>query len=116
MTKPDPYHWGMMIAALVLAGWVLVCPLVIADAGESPASWNFYVTGALGVLLSAIALTRSDDTAEYALMAVAAWLAVSPWVLDLSTTVTRQAVFYAVVLGGLAWLGRPSYKPKSAEA
>jgi len=68
------------------------------------------------MLLAVVAFTRSDDLAEYGLIAVAIWLVISPWVLDLSEQLTRQAVFYGVVIGGLAWFGRPSYKPKSSGA
>lgn len=116
LTRFDPYHHGMMLAALLLAGWILVCPWVVADVGASPAAWSFYGAGALAVLLCVVALMRSDDLAEYGVMAVAAWLVASPWVLDLSETMTRQAVVYGVFLGGLAWFGRPSYVPKGAAA
>jgi hypothetical protein len=82
----------------------------------APASWNFYIAGGLALLLGIVALVRSDDLPAYALVAVAVWLAISPWVLDLSPAVTRQAIFYGVILGGLAWFGRPSYKPTGAAA
>jgi len=114
MKKFDLYHWGMIITALILGAWVLASPLVIADASASPVSWSFRIAGTLTVLLSVVALIRSDDLPEYGLMAIAAWLIVSPWVLDLAPTVTRQSVFYGAVLAGLAWLGRPSFKPKAA--
>jgi hypothetical protein len=110
------YYRGMMIGGLVVSGWVLVCPWVIADASAAPGSWNFHIAGALALLIGIVALVRSDDLPEYGLLAVAVWLVISPWVLDLSAAVTRQAVFYGVILGGLAWFGRPSYKPKGAAA
>ena len=116
ISKPDPYHWGTMTTALLLSGWIFACPWFIDDAGVRPAALNFHLVGALAVLLSAVAIARADNLPEYGVVAVAAWLAVSPWVLNLSETVTRQAVFYAFLLAGMAWLGRPSYKPKSIEA
>jgi hypothetical protein len=116
ISKLDPYHWGPIIAALLLSGWIFACPWFIDDAGVHPAALNFHLVGALAVLLSAVAIVRADNIPEYGMVAVAAWLAVSPWVLNLSETATRQTVFYAFLLAGLAWLGRPSYKPKSIEA
>ena len=110
------YYRGMMIGGLVVSGWVLVCPWVIADASAAPGSWNFHIAGALALLIGIVALVRSDDLPGYGLLAVAVWLVISPWVLDLSAAVTRQAIFYGVILGGLAWFGRPSYKPKGAAA
>jgi sugar phosphate permease len=104
----------IIIGSLIVSGWVFVCPWVIAEASTAPASWNFYIAGALALLLGIVALMRSDDLPEYGLVAIAGWLVISPWVLDLSSTVTRHAIFYGIVLGGLAWLGRPSHKPKGA--
>jgi hypothetical protein len=116
ISKPDPYRLGSILLGLLLAGWVFVCPWVIEDAAVQPAALNFQVAGALAVILSVLAVVRSDDFPEYGLIAVSAWLAVSPWILDLSGTVTRQAVLYGVVLAILAWTGRPSFKPKSVAA
>ena len=116
ISKPDPYRLGSILLGLLLAGWVFACPWVIEDAAAQPAALNFQVTGALAVILSVLAVVRSDDFPEYGLIAVSAWLAVSPWILDLSGTVTRQAILYGVVLAILAWTGRPSFKPKSVAA
>jgi hypothetical protein len=115
ISKSEPHHWGTMTAALLLAVWIFVCPWVIDTAAVQPAALNFQLTGALAVLLCAFAIVRADDMPEYALMAVAAWLAVSPWVLNLSEMTTRQCVVYAFFLAGMAWLGRPSFKPKAVE-
>ena len=104
-----------MTFALLLAVWIFVCPWVIDDASAHPVALNFHLVGALAVLLCAAAFVRADDMPEYALMAVAAWLAVSPWVLNFSEMVTRQCVVYAFFLAGMAWLGRPSFKPKAVE-
>jgi hypothetical protein len=114
--KFDPYRMGAILIGLTLAAWVFASPFVVDDAAVQPAAWNFYVTGGLAVILSALSLVRSDDMPEYGVIAVAAWLAVSPWILDLSGTVTRQAVLYGVVLAILAWTSRPSFKPKSVTA
>jgi predicted membrane channel-forming protein YqfA (hemolysin III family) len=116
ISKPEPYRLGAILIGLILAVWVFACPWVIDDAAVQPAALNFYITGGLFVILSILALVRSDDLPEYGIMAVAAWLAASPWILDLPGTVTRQAVLYAVVLAILAWTSRPSFKPKSVAA
>jgi hypothetical protein len=104
----------IIISLIVVSGWVFVCPWVIADAGVAPASWSFYVAGALSIILGIAALVRSDDLSEYGLVAVAGWLVISPWILGLSEIVTRQDVVYGVVIGFLAWIGRPSFKTVSA--
>jgi hypothetical protein len=93
---------------------VFASPWVIDDAAVHPAALNFQLAGALAIVLCVLGLVRSDDLPEYGMIAVAAWLAVSPWVLDLSGTVTRQAVLYGVVLAIVAWTGRPSFKPKAS--
>ena len=110
------FYRGMMIGGLMVSCWIFVCPWFIAEASAAPASWSFHIAGVLAVLLGIAALVRSDDLPEYGLLAVAVWLVISPWALDLSAIVTRQAVFYGAILGGLAWFGRPSYKPKGAAA
>jgi hypothetical protein len=109
------YYRGMLITALLLSGWVFVCPWFIEDAAVSPASWSFYVAGGVGVVLASMGLVRSEDFPGYGLVAVGAWLAFSPWILGLSPAATRQAVLYGIVLAGLGWIGRPSYTPKSSE-
>jgi sugar phosphate permease len=107
----------IIISSLVaISFWVFVCPWVIADASSAPASWSFYIAGAIALVVGIVALMRTDDLPEYGLVAIAGWLVISPWMLDLSLTVTRQAIFYGVIIGGLAWLGRPSNKPKGAAA
>ena len=115
-SNTDFHHLGMTITSLVLAVWLLVSPWLISETATPPASWNFQIAGLLAVLLAIIAIIRSDDLAEYGLVVVAVWLVVSPWALDLSALVTRQAVFYGAILGGLAWFGRRSFKPGSSEA
>lgn len=116
LNRPDAYHRGAMIAALALSVWIFVSPWFFGDMIAGPIAWNFFAVGALGVTLSLLALMRSDDLAEYGLLALGAWFAVSPWVLGASQMGTRQSVFYAVILMIAAWLGRPSFKPKSASA
>lgn len=110
--KHDSFHRGALLAALVLALWVGVSPWVVSEASENPALLNFCVAGLLAIGLAAAALMRTDDWAQYVLVAVGTWLVVSPWILDLESLVTRQAVSYGVVIAGLAWVGRPSFQPK----
>jgi hypothetical protein len=107
----------MIILGLILSGWLFVCPWVVDAASLSPASsWNFHIAGAMALLLWIIALVRSDDLAEYGVVAVAVWLVVSPWVLNLTEAVSKQAIFYGVVLGFLGWIGRSSHKGASGAA
>lgn len=109
------YYRGMLVTALLLSGWVFLCPWFIEEAAVSPASLNFRIAGGLGLVLATLGLVRTDDLPGYGLVATSAWLAVSPWILDLSPAVTRQAVFYGILLAGLGWIARPSYRPKSSE-
>jgi hypothetical protein len=106
----------IIISLIVVSGWVFVSPWVVTDASTAPTSWNFNVAGALSLILGIVALMRSDDLPEYGLIAIAGWLVISPWILNLSEMVTRQSIMYGVVMGGLAWIGRPSHKPKPAAA
>jgi SPW repeat len=109
-------HRSLIGTGLLLSIWVFVSPWVVPGATGSIGLWAFQIPAAVGVLLAVVAFTRSDDLAEYGLIAVAIWLIISPWVLGLSELLTRQAVFYGVIIGGLAWFGRPSYKSKSSGA
>lgn len=104
----------IIFSLIVVSGWVLVCPWVVTDASAAPASWNFYVAGALSLILGIVAFVRSDNLPSYGLVAIAIWLAIAPWILGLSEIVTRQDVIYRVVIAGLAWFGRPSFKAGSA--
>ena len=102
-----------MIAGCVLVGiWLFISPWVVADTASPPSSWNFHIAGVLTVFLAILALMRSDDFAEYGLVAVAVWLFISPWVLDLPQLVTKQVIFYGVILGCLALFGRSSLNAK----
>jgi hypothetical protein len=104
----------IIISLIVVSAWVFVCPWVVADAGKTPASWSFHVAGLLALIFAIIALVRSDDLPEYGLVAIAGWLVISPWILGLSEIVTRQNVMYGVVIGLLAWIGRPYFKSRPA--
>jgi Zn-dependent protease with chaperone function len=107
----DSYRRVVIILGLILSGWVFVSPWVDATLSTSPASsWNFHIAGALALLLWFIALVRSDELAEYGLIAVAVWLVISPWVLNLPEAVSKQAIFYGIILGPLGWIGRSSFK------
>lgn len=101
---------------IIISGWVFACPWVVTDASTAPASWDFYVTGALALILAFAAFVRSDDLPSYGLLAVAGWLVIAPWILSLSEIVTRQHVTYGLLIAGMAWFGRRSFKPSSAAA
>jgi hypothetical protein len=109
--KMNATRWAMG-CALVLSAWIMTSPLVVP--ADSHATWNFYVAGAIGALLALVAFLRSDNVAEYGLLTLSAWLIVSPWLLNLPDLPTRQTLLYGMVIGGMAWFGRPTYKPKSS--
>jgi hypothetical protein len=109
--KMNATRWAMS-CALVLSAWIMTSPLVVP--ADTHATWNFYVAGAIGALLAMVAFLRSDNVAEYGLLALSAWLIVSPWLLNLPDLPTRQTLLYGMVIGGMAWFGRPAYKPKSS--
>jgi hypothetical protein len=104
-------RWTMG-CALVLGAWMITSPLVVP--ADSHTVWNFYVAGVIGGLLALVALLRSDNIAEYGLLALSAWLIVSPWLLDLPELPTRQTLLYGMVMASMAWFGRPAYTPKSS--
>ena len=106
----------LIISLIVVSGWIFACPWFVTDASSAPASWNFYVTGALALILGIVALVRSDDLPIYGLVAIAGWLVIAPWILVLSEIVTRQDVMYGAIIGGFAWFGRPSFNARSASS
>jgi hypothetical protein len=110
------WHRWTIITALVLSALIFVSPWLLPEADTAPASWNFHLTGAVALLLGIIALMRADDLPEYGLLAVAVWMIISPWVLNLPDLTNKQVIFFGVILGGLAWVGRPSYTPPEREA
>ena len=101
-----------MACALLLCAWMLISPFFVE--GDSHTAWDFYAAGVLGVLLAAAAMLRSDDLAENGLLAVGAWLFVSPWILDLPELPTRQAMLYGAIVAAIGWFGRPSRTMKPA--
>ena len=109
-------HRSVIGTVLLLSIWIFVSPWVVPGASGPIGLWAFHIPAAVGVLLSVVALTRSDDLAEYGLIAVGLWLMASPWILGISELLTRQVVFYGVIIACMAWLGRPSYKPRNSEA
>ena len=109
-------HRSMIGIGLLLSIWVFVSPWVVPEATGAIALWAFHVPAAVAVVSALVALTRSDDIAEYGLIGVATWLIISPWVFGMSELPTRQLVFYGVIMGGMAWFGRPSFQPKSSKA
>jgi SPW repeat len=104
-------RWAMG-CAWILSAWMLISPFVVE--ADSHTAWNFYTAGAIGALLAGAAMLRSDNLAENGLLALGAWLIVSPWIVHLPELPTRQTLLYGVILGGIAWFGRPTYAPKAS--
>jgi hypothetical protein len=86
------------VCNLVIGFWVLISPWVISETAIPQIAASMHIAGALTVLLAGYAVFRSGEIADYGLVSVGIWLIASPWVLDFDPTVTRQAIFYGVLI------------------
>ena len=96
-------HWQDPVNAAAGA-WLIVSPWVLGFSGMTAAMWTMVATG---IVLGAVALGATfvpRQWEEWTEVALAAWLAVSPWVLGFRGTETAMvnAVLVAAVILVLA--------------
>lgn len=70
------------IAAVLLFG----SPWLFGFAGETAASWNAWIAGALLLALSVAAMRVEQTWHEWVSLAVALWVILSPWLLGFAAT------------------------------
>lgn len=85
---------------LTLGAWLFVSPWVLGYAGTPAAAWNAWAAGACLVLAAWWALARAAAAAEGVILAFAAWLVVSPWILGFAAA--KPPVYWNAALIGLA--------------
>lgn len=96
-------HWQDPANA-VAGAWLIVSPWVLGFQGISPAMWAMVATG---IVLGAVALGATfvpQQWEEWTEVALAVWLAVSPWVLGFAAkeAAMTNAVLVATVVMVLA--------------
>jgi len=94
MTMKQVKHWQDPVNAI--AGvWLIVSPWVLGFQSLSPAMWTMVATG---IVLGAVALGATfvpKQWEEWTEVALAVWLAASPWVLGFAA---REAAMVNAVL------------------
>lgn len=100
-------HWQDWII-LVVALWVIVSPWTIEHLMATPESplgvseaamWNHYVVGVVAAVAAAVALFVFNVWEEWLVLALGAWLFVSPWLLGFSES--SGLMWNAIVTGTL---------------
>lgn len=90
---------------LLLGLWLIVSPLVLGYASDSPQAINAYIAGVVIALLAAADLYKTYVWAVILNLLVGVWVAVSPWVAavaDSGTMMTNNVIVgVAVVVLGL---------------
>lgn len=86
-------------AILLLGVWLFVSPWVMGYPSDSPPALNAYIAGAIIAALAAFDLYKTYIWAVLLNIVVGAWVAVSPWLVDV---VTDRAMSTSMLVVGLA--------------
>lgn len=95
---------GWKDAANVILGlWLAASPWFLSYATETIPAWNAHVAGVIITVAALAALFAFQKWEEWVNTALAAWLAVSPFLLGFNnlTSATANQVVVAVLVGGL---------------
>jgi hypothetical protein len=84
---------------LLLGVWLIVSPWVMAYPGDSPPAINAFIAGAIMAALAAFDLYKTYAWAVFLNILVGAWVAVSPWLVDV---MPNQAMSASLLLVGVA--------------
>ena len=89
---------------LVLGVWLIVSPWILGYVAQQAPTVNAVVVGVVITLAAAAAIYAFQTWEEWANVALAAWLVVSPWVLkyDAMQTATWNQVAIGALVGLLA--------------
>ena len=99
-------HWQDPVNA-VAGAWLIVSPWVLGFSGTTAAMWTMVATG---ILLGAVALGATfvpRQWEEWTEVALAAWLAISPWVVGfrgVETAMVNAVLVAAVILVLALWV------------
>jgi hypothetical protein len=106
MTMKQVKHWQDPVNA-VAGAWLIVSPWVLGFSDMTPAMWTMVATG---ILLGAVALGATfvpRQWEEWTEVALAAWLAISPWVVGfrgIESALVNAVLVAAVILVLALWV------------
>jgi len=86
-------------AILLLGAWLFVSPWVLGYPSASPPAVNAFIAGAIIAALAAFDLYKTYVWAVLVNIVVGAWVAVSPWLVDV---VSDRAMSASMLIVGLA--------------
>ena len=86
-------------AMLLIGVWLIVSPLAFGYPADSAPAINAYCAGVIMALLAAFDLYKTYLWAVLVNVAVGAWVAVSPWVVD---TVSDNMMTTSLLVSGIA--------------
>ncbi len=86
---------------LVWGIWLLFSPFTLTFSSIHGAAWNAYVLGAAVIVFSVMALRHPQPWKEWANLAVASWLFLSPFVLGfaMDAEATVNALLLSLLIG-----------------
>lgn len=99
-------HWQDPVNA-VAGAWLIVSPWVLGFQGISPAMWTMVATG---IVLGAVALGATfvpKQWEEWTEVALAVWLAASPWLVGfaaMETAMVNAVLVAALILVLALWV------------
>ncbi len=82
---------------LVLAVCLFASPWALGFAAEAMPAWNAWIVGIVLGIFAVATLSMFAEWEEWANLVLAAWLVVSPWVLQFATN--QSAMWTHVVIG-----------------
>ena len=84
---------------LLLGLWLFVSPLAMGYPGDSPPAINAFIAGAIMAVLAAFDLYKTYAWAVFLNIILGAWVAVSPWLVDI---MRDRAMSFSMLIVGLA--------------
>ncbi|MDB5790050.1 MAG: hypothetical protein JWQ80_74 [Massilia sp.] len=84
---------------LLLGAWLFVSPWVMGYPSDSPPAVNAFIAGAIIATLAIFDLYQTDVWAVFVNIIVGAWVAASPWVVDV---VADGAMSMSMLVVGIA--------------
>jgi len=91
-------HWRDWLM-LILGAWLLISPFVLGLSGPETMMivWNFVIVGAAVVVFSIAVLRKTYVWEEWVLLALGAWLIVSPFLLGFAAM--PMALWNSIIVG-----------------
>jgi hypothetical protein len=91
-------RWQDMVN-LVLGVWIAASPWVLGFGDHAMTMWNALVVGGAILVIAAIDLDSPANWEEWATGALGVWLLLSPWILGYATN--RPMMLSALICGAL---------------